>query len=218
VFLHIPLRSSLFERHGRSRPEPENTVSNREAVLRLLEPYRAHLISGHTHECEHRLHGKVAEHTVGAACGAWWSGKICYDGSPNGYGVFEARGSELRWRYKATGAPADHMGRIYAAGSDPAAPQEIVANIWDWDPTWRVVWYEGGDPRGLMARRDGLDPASVLTMSGPTLPGRRTWVEPVRTAHLFYAPVAPGGREVTVEVRDGFGRTWSARPESLPVR
>jgi hypothetical protein len=208
VFLHIPLRSSLFERHGRPRPEPSNTVTNRDALLDLLAPYRSHLVSGHTHECEHRVHNKVVEHTLGAVCGGWWTGDLCYDGSPNGYGVFEARGEELRWRYKATGAPAEAMARVYPVGSDPAAPQELVANVWDWDPSWRVVWYEDGDRRGAMARRNGLDPVAVRTMTGPELPARRGWVEPVPTAHLFYAPVSPGAREVRVEVRDGFGRTW----------
>jgi hypothetical protein len=208
VFLHIPLRSSLFERHGRPRPEPSNTVTNREALLALLAPYRSHLVSGHTHECEHRLHNKVAEHTLGAVCGGWWSGDLCYDGSPNGYGVFEARGEELRWRYKATGLPAEAMAKVYPVGSDPAAPQELVANVWDWDPSWRVVWFEDGDRRGAMARRNGLDPAAVRTMTGPELPARRGWVEPVPTAHLFYAPVSPGARDIKVEVGDGFGRTW----------
>ena len=100
------------------------------------------------------------------------------------------------------------MARVYPVGSDPAAPQELVANVWDWDPSWRVVWYEDGDRRGAMARRNGLDPAAVRTMAGPELPGRRGWVEPVPTAHLFYAPVSPGAREIKVEVRDGFGRSW----------
>ena len=214
VFLHIPLRSSLFERHGRPRPEPSNTVTNREALLRVLEPYRSHLISGHTHECEHRLHGKVAEHTLGAVCGAWWTGEICYDGTPNGYGVFEARGDELRWRYKATGHAGESMARVYPVGSDPAAPNELVANVWDWDPSWSVVWYEDGDRKGAMARRNGLDPTATGTMAGPELPKRRTWVDPVTTAHLFYAPVGKTAREIKVEVRDGFGRVWVTAPVS----
>lgn len=218
VFLHIPLRSSLFERHGRPRPELSNTVTNREALLRLLEPYRSHLISGHTHECEHRLHGKVAEHTLGATCGAWWTGEICHDGSPNGYGVFEARGEELRWRYKATGQAAEAMARVYPVGSDPGAPNELVANVWDWDPSWSVVWYENGERKGAMARRNGTDPIAAVAMTGPDLPKRRGWVEPVPTAHLFYAPVSRTARDVKVEVRDGFGRVWVTSPAPLVSR
>jgi len=210
VFLHIPLLSSLYERNNEARPPIANSVTNRDALLALLEPYRTHLISGHTHECEHRMHGKVAEHTLGAACGAWWTGDICYDGTPNGYGVFEAAGDELRWRYKATGQAAERQCAVYPLGADSRSPDEIVANVWNWDPSWTVAWYEDGERRGAMARRLGLDPEAVLTQAGPDLPKRRGWVDPEPTAHLFYAPVSRRAREVRVEVTDRFGRTSTA--------
>jgi 3',5'-cyclic AMP phosphodiesterase CpdA len=210
VFLHIPLLSSLYERNGVARPPISNSVTNRDALLALLEPYRAHLISGHTHECEHRLHGKAAEHTLGAACGAWWTGDICYDGTPNGYGVFEAAGDELRWRYKATGQVAERQCVVYPKGADPRSPDEIVANVWNWDPSWTVTWYENGEKRGAMARRLGLDPLALRTQTGPDLPKRRGWVDPQLTSHLFYAPVSGPGREIRVEVTDRFGRVSSA--------
>ena len=206
VFLHIPLVSSLYERHGEPRPELANSVTNRDALLALLEPFTAHLISGHTHECEHRVYGRAVDHTLGAACGAWWTGDICYDGTPNGYGVFEAVGSQLRWRYQATGQAADRQCTVYPAGADPRAPEEIVANVWDWDPAWTVAWYEDGERKGAMARRTGLDPLAVRTQAGPALPKRRGWVDPEPTAHMFYAPAGKQVREVRVEVTDRFGR------------
>jgi hypothetical protein len=210
VFLHIPLLSSLFERNGLARPPISNSVTNRDALLALLEPYQTHLISGHTHECEHRFHRKVAEHTLGAACGAWWTGDICYDGSPNGYGIFEAAGDELRWRYKATGQAAERQCVVYPAGADPKSPDEIVANVWNWDPSWTVTWYEDGEKRGAMARRLGLDPAAVRSQTGPDLPTRRGWVDPEPTAHLFYAPASRSAREVRIEVTDRFGGVSNA--------
>jgi hypothetical protein len=209
VFLHIPLLSSLYERHGAARPDIANSVTNRDALLLLLQPFKAHFISGHTHECELRTHGKAVEHTLGAACGAWWTGDICYDGTPNGYGVFEAAGDELRWRYQATGQPADRQCTVYSAGADPRAPEEMVANVWNWDPAWTVTWYEAGDRKGAMARRPGLDPLAVRTQTGPDLPKRRGWVDPEPTAHLFYAPASKAGRDLRVEVTDRFGRVTS---------
>lgn len=210
IFLHIPLLSSLYERHGQTRPAISNSVTNREALLALLEPYQAHLISGHTHECEHRTHGRVVEHTLGAACGAWWTGDICYDGTPNGYGVFEAAGSQLRWRYKATAHAPSRQCTVYPAGADPLAPEEIVANVWNWDPSWTVTWYEDGERKGTMARRPGLDPLAVRTQTGPDAPKRRGWVDPEPTAHMFYATASRSAREVRVEVTDPFGRVSSA--------
>jgi hypothetical protein len=207
VLLHIPLRSTRVERANEPQWRTIWEVTNREAVLRLLEPYRAHVFAGHTHESEHVLHGKIHEHVLGTACGAWWTGPICWDGAPNGYAVLEARGAELRWRYKGTGRPAEEQMRVYARGADPTAPDEIVATVWDWDPAWSVVWYEGADRRGEMARRRGLDPLSVRLHAGADKPARRTWVEPSPTAHQFYAAPAGSG-EIRVEARDGFGRTY----------
>ena len=99
--------------------------------------------------------------------------------------------------------------RLYAAGSDTRAPDEIVANIWNWDPEWQVVWYADGERRGRMARRVGFDPLSTKLHLGPELPARRKWVDPYPTAHLFYAPVERTVREVRVEARDRFGRVYS---------
>jgi hypothetical protein len=115
----------------------------------------------------------------------------------------------VSWRYKSTGHGYEHQIRAYAHGADPKAPDEIVANVWDWDPEWSVVWYEDGDRVGEMARRIGLDPQSVELHTGPDLPVRREWVEPVRTSHLFYAPASRGAREIRIEATDRFGRVYT---------
>ena len=208
VFLHIPLQSQMFARAGRERPEISNTVTNREALVRLLEPFRARAISGHTHESDHRTEGAVIEHNVGTVCGAWWTGDICYDGTPNGYGVFSVDGASFRWRYKATGLPDNHQIRVYPRGADPRAPEEIVANVWGWDTSWTVSYSVNGEPKGQMSRRRGLDPRSVLLHTGPEKPAKRPWVEPVVTDHLFYARV-PDGASVVVEARDGWGGIYT---------
>ena len=135
VFLHIPLESRQWTREradaGRHLP---TSVNNRAAVYALLRRFKAHVISGHTHENEHVFEGGVHEHVHGTVCGAWWSGPICHDGTPSGYGIFDVDGESLSWTYKATGKPADHQLRVYAPGSDPTAPDEVVANVWNWDP------------------------------------------------------------------------------------
>jgi hypothetical protein len=212
VALHIPLASTRSERAREAEEPVSQRVNNREALYRLLEPYRAHVLAGHTHESEHGFGGGAHEHVHGTVCGAWWSGDICYDGTPNGYAVYEVSGADVRWRYKATGHPADHQMRVYPPGADPTAPTDLVANVWDWDPEWTVVWYEGADRRELLSRRIGLDPVAVRTQTGPTLPPRRTWVEPVPTGHLFYAAIPPGARDVRVEATDRWGRVYHASP------
>ena len=207
VALHIPLASTYETRMGDQSDADQDRVNNREALLRLLEPYQAYVFSGHTHESEVVEHGRVREYTLGAVCGAWWSGDICWDGTPNGFGEIEVRGDELRVAYRATGRSADSRIRLYTAGADPSAPDEVVANVWAWDPRWTVMWYADGERRGLMPRRPGFDPRCVSEQRGPELPARRKWVEPARTAHLFYAPMDPAAREITVEATDPWGRT-----------
>lgn len=207
VFLHIPLHSQLYVRHDRPRPEISNTLTNREALLRLLDRFPARVISGHTHEMEHRQEGRVLEHTLGTVCGAWWTGDICYDGTPNGYAVFQVDGESFRWRYQSTGQPAGHQIRLYPPGADPAFPASVVANIWSWDPEWTVTYSVNGQPRGTMTRRRGLDPWSVALHAGEEKPARRTWIDPVRTDHLFYAEV-PAGANVGVEAKDRWGETF----------
>ena len=215
VFLHIPVFSTQEQRRG-VQPGISISVTNRDALYRLLEGYDAYVLSGHTHEHERHRDGGVRHHVHGAVCGAWWSGDICHDGTPNGYAVYEARGRELRWRYKSTGQPVDYQMRLHAPGSDPTAPSDFVANIWDSDDRWKVTWFEDGQPRGLMSRRLGLDPRTVAEHTGPDKPARREWVEPMRTNHLYYAPVSPGAREIRVEATDPWGRTYSASQRLNP--
>lgn len=210
VATHIPVLGSRFVRDGERRPGPSVSVNNREILYRLLEPFDAHIVAGHTHENDHIWSQGVHEHVSGTVCGAWWSGDICGDGTPNGYSVYEVEGSRVTWRYKATGHPDDHQMRVYARGADPSAPEEVVANVWDADDGWTVVWYEGADRRGTMARRLGLDPRAVAEHSGPDLPAHRPWVDPYPTYHLYYAPVDRGHGPIRVEATDRFGRVYTA--------
>jgi hypothetical protein len=215
---HIPFQGSRHLRVGEESPGTGMAVTNREALFRLLEPYGAHLLAGHTHESEHLFHGRIHEHVNGAVCGAWWSGPICGDGTPCGYSVYSVRGEEVSWRYKSTGYGFDHQMRVYGHGADPSAPDEIVANIWDWDPRWRVVWYEDGERKGEMARRVSTDPLSEVLHRGDDLPARRSWVDPLPVGHLFFAPASRDAREIRVEATDRFGRRYSAVAEPPPER
>ena len=213
--LHIPVQGTRYIRAGERRPAPAVSVNNREALYRLLEPFNTHVVCGHTHENDHNYENGVHEHVSGTICGAWWSGPICGDGTPHGYSVYEVSGDEVVWRYKSTGFDAAHQMRAYLPGADPGAPDELVANVWDADEGWTVVWYEDGERRGLMARRVGYDPVSQRIHAGDELPPRRTWVDPF-PRYLYYAPISHQAGEVRVEATDRFGRTYSAVAQALP--
>jgi hypothetical protein len=206
VFMHIPSYCTQHVRVGKPRPERGLVVVNRELLNRALEPYRAHVIVGHMHESEHLTDGGAHVHVCGAVCGAWWTGPICGDGTPKGYGVYEIEGSDVRWRYKSTGFSPDHQLVIHPPGSDPASPEEIIVNVWDYDPSWTLVWYEDGERKGKLEMRRGRDPLAVKLYDGEKLPPRHTWVDPYVTDHLFRARPSGPGKKIVVEATDRWGR------------
>jgi C terminal of Calcineurin-like phosphoesterase/N terminal of Calcineurin-like phosphoesterase len=212
VFAHVPFLSTISERIGGRIAKREAEVVNRDRVIELLQPFHAHFITAHTHESEHVIHEGIHEHVVSTVCGAWWAGPICWDGTPNGYHLYEARGGSLSWQFYPTGL-GDLQLRVYPAGSDPRRPDEVVANVWNWDPDWTVLWYENGVRKGEMTRARGLDPLAVSLYEGKDRPRKNPeWVDPVPTDHLFHARATDPSAtvKVAVEVTDRFGRTFAS--------
>ncbi|MGY2134405.1 calcineurin-like phosphoesterase C-terminal domain-containing protein [Hymenobacter sp. HD11105] len=208
VALHIPVDSGEQRRNQLKHESLDGVVANRAELYRLLRPFTAHILSGHNHVCEKVFHENTTEHTHGAVCGAWWTGPICIDGTPNGYGVYEVSCGQLQWYYKSIGYDRQHQLRVYPTGSVPERPGEIVANVWNWDPQWQVVWFENGIRQGDMQQQLGLDPLSVQLYGGTQLPAKHKMVEPSLTDHLFFARPSAGAKEIRIEVTDRFGRVY----------
>jgi hypothetical protein len=213
VSVHIPLITGAVKRYP-DRNQLGGTVSNREKLYELLSPFTAHIMSGHTHFNDNTVQGKVFEHNHGTVCGAWWSGPICYDGTPSGYGVYEVNGSSLSWRYKSTGLHQDHQFRTYSKGALPDQPDLRSVNVWNWDPNWKVHWYEDGIRKGEMQRIVAHDPLSVELHSGSELPALRKWVEPQLSDHMFFFKTDSAAKQVVVEVTDRFGNVFSEKLNS----
>lgn len=211
VNVHIPTNTGAARRNGKEE-EMGGTVKNRRQLYKLLAPFRAHIMSGHTHVSESWTEGKITEHVHGTVCGAWWTGPICSDGTPSGYGVYEVDGSELRWYYKGTGLDRKEQVRVYAKGRDKANPDHVVANVWNWDKQWKVEWLEDGIAKGSMEQKTGLDPWAVELYGGPQLPAKHKFVDPTPTDHLFYAQPSAGAKEITVVATDRFGNTYRPAP------
>lgn len=208
LFMHIPPLTTSHLRRGQAKPDRKVCLANRRRLNEILEPFQAHVFAGHMHEAEHLTDGRLSIHVCGAVCGGWWEGPVCPDGTPAGYQVVEVEGSSIRWRYQGTGLPPGEQIRVYPRGADPAAPEEMVANVWDWSPGWQVYWYEQGIRRGSMSRRTGMDPLARQLYNGDQRPARHRWVEAELTGHLFYAPVPADCRDILVEAIDPFGRGY----------
>jgi hypothetical protein len=214
VALHIPVNSGDQRRNNLKEEPLGGVVSNRAELYRLLKPYTAHIMSGHTHVCEKVFHENTIEHTHGAVCGAWWTGPICTDGTPSGYGVYEVSGPDIKWYYKSVGHERSHQLRLYPKGSAAEHPGEVVANVWNWDPQWKVEWFENGVRQGPMQQRTGLDPLAVKLQAGSDIPAKHKWVDPTMTDHLFFATPSAGAKEIRIEATDRFGQVYT---ETLAV-
>ncbi len=210
VSLHIPTDTGAARRN-KKEAELGSNVSNREQLYKLLAPYKVHIMSGHTHFNDTWEKGNIMEHNHGTVCGAWWTGPICGDGTPSGYGVYEVNGSELKWYYKSTGFPKDHQLVLYAKGKSKDHPDEIVANVWNWDSKWKVEWFEDGIAKGNMEQRVSLDPLAVELYAGAELPQKHKFVEPTLADHLFFAKPSANAKEVEVKVTDRFGSVFTSK-------
>ncbi|HEY1021219.1 MAG TPA: calcineurin-like phosphoesterase C-terminal domain-containing protein, partial [Flavisolibacter sp.] len=206
--LHIPTNTGAARRN--QKPEEfGGTVANRRQLYKLLAPFNVHIMSGHTHFNESWEEGNIMEHNHGTVCGAWWTGPICGDGTPGGYGVYEVDGNDIKWYYKSTGKPRNHQLRIYDRGRLNDSPALVVANVWNWDKKWKVEWWEDDIPKGAMQQKLALDPWAVELYAGPELPKKHKFVEPTLADHLFFASPSPGAKKISVRATDRFGTVYS---------
>ncbi|MDJ1484520.1 calcineurin-like phosphoesterase family protein [Cytophagaceae bacterium YF14B1] len=210
VFMHIPANTG-DQRRNKAKEEPiGGVVANRKELYRLLQPYKAHIMSGHTHFNEKIVTGdNLVEHVHGTVCGAWWTGPVCFDGTPNGYGVYEVNGSTIEWYYKSVGHEKDHQMRLYPIGASKEKPDHVVVNVWNWDPAWKVEWLEDGKPMGPMTQETAFDPLSVELHEGTAKPAKHKWVEPQLTDHLFFAKPSVAASKIKVQVTDRFKNTYT---------
>ncbi len=191
INLHIPVHSA---------------VKNKADFYKILEKFtNVHVMSGHTHYNKNVIQNGVFEHNHGTVCGAWWTGPICGDGAPRGYGVYEVKGTQLKWYYKSTGQSAKHQLSIDV--ETLTNQKRIIANVWNYDPEWKVECFLDGKSV-VMEKQIGFDPEAVRLYLGDKLPSSRPFAEPSRTDHLFMVHCDPSVKNIKVKVTDRFGETY----------
>lgn len=208
VTFHIPsaLNESDIERFDYANIS--GSMTNKKALYEILKPYNAHLISGHLHYSRNILISPtIYEHIMSSVCGAWWQGPYATDGTPKGYGVFEADGDQISWYFKSIGHGKDHQFRAYAPGANPEQLGYITANVWNWDPQWKVYWYENDQRMGEMEVYSGFDPEVVKSFSDKDKLTYK-WISAQKTNHLFRAKPTSATARISVEVIDRFGKKY----------
>lgn len=217
ISMHIPSHlknpAPAFTYNG---SEVSRQMVNFRGLHKLLEPYNAHIFSGHTH-CNLTLQfaPNLIEHNHAAACGTWWDLPVCQDGTPQGYAVYVVDGDDIKWYYKGAATDRKHQFRAYPIGYDSKNPDKIVANVWNYDPEWKVEWLEDGVVKGDMTKFSGQDPF-VLDLIGDRKHLRYSWIGAAVNDHMFSCTPENPNAKITIRVTDRFGDVYEDVP-AVPV-
>ena len=210
VCMHIPAYSRAARHKEWGKEELNKITCNRNALYDILEPYNAHLLTAHEHYAENYvMSDRLFEHVHPPLSGLFWQSKWSMDGVPWGYMVYEIDGDDVSWYYKPVGGSREDQFYAYPAGADPARPDCVTANVWNYDPAWKVCWYEDGEFKGEMTRYSGWDRTICEDVEA-----RREkefkwkYIGAGETEHLFYAKPSSPEAVITVEVTDRFGNVY----------
>ena len=192
--MHAPAWNSM---------EPIDNILNAKRLAEILAPYSCHVFAGHTHFFENvEVTPQLYQHNIAAACGAWWTSNLNRDGSPNGYMVATVDGTNMKWQYKATNSKSVYQMHVYKPSEFRSQKDYVVANVWEWDPHCRVVWYEDGKYKGRMQQFTDNDEAFLLTKPRPH--------QLAKTQHLFRArPSSKKYRTIKVIFINSFNQTYT---------
>lgn len=172
---------------------------------------------------------------------------ISTDGCPGGYSVFEMSGTDMKWRYKATDFSDDYQFRSYDLNNvsityDKYIPNadaahklkfisyvsaypennanEVLLNIWNWDPSWTVEVKENG--RSLEVERVvAYDPLHIIAYTAKRLDKNKTATFPTNlNNHFFKVTASAPDTDLEITVTDRFGKKYNEimeRPKSFDI-
>jgi len=204
--------------HAPSKSRYSSTYGNSADLHAMLNGYKdVHIICGHTHYNSMMVDNTgITEHIVGAACGGFWEGPICLDGTKLGYKVFEIDGTNIRWIYRAYDDTESQFSVFVPAVRDDILrpDEELLVNVWDWDPTWTVKCsQDNGVSYSDMIRitEKTYDPEAFnyFGSEGAGKVSGRTWIDSSLTDHIFYCVPAAGVTTVIIKVTNHFGEEYT---------
>lgn len=206
VCMHIPSWSRPARKGEWGKEESNKVLNNRQALYKLLEPYRAHILSAHEHYNENYVPvTHVVEHVHAPLSTLFWQTPWSMDGIPAGYAVYDFDGDAVSWYFKTVDHPRGRQFNAYAVGADRHKPEAVTANVWNWDPQWQVLWYENGVVQGEMTRYTGYDESIYDYVSRYSEGFKYKYIGADVTEHLFYAVPHSPESVVRVEAHDPFG-------------
>ena len=206
VSMHIPTTLDKSDRDAFRTDIMLDNLCNKPALYKMLESYKTLILSGHMHTADYeQISDNITEINIAGLCGAWWCGEVCIDGSPAGFKIFDMDGSIMKWIYKGCGHPLDYQMKVYT--DLPEYPGEVIANVWDYDPSWKIEYFEDGVKVCDMERFKAQDPLAKELYKDPSSL-KRTWVYAAPTENMFRAKRSAEAKTIEVRVTDRFGRTY----------
>ena len=164
---------------------------------------------------------------------------ICTDGAPGGYSVWDITGTDKKWRYKGTGRDANEQFRSYDlnkvwftvekdAPKVPAAlksefekytkaypknsDNEVLINIWNWDPNWKIEIKENGKTLSC-TRVKGYDPLHIAALTAKRFNNSAIKEVPAfitkENYHMFKVKASSATSTIDIKVTDKFGNVYT---------
>lgn len=165
---------------------------------------------------------------------------ICKDGSPGGYGIWKMNGRTMEWLYKSVGHNEDYQFRAYdlnevhitaakfapksndAALAPYASPynqkssaNEVLINVWGYDPKWQVEVTENGQRLEVSRIRD-KDPLHIISYDAFRLENGATPTSAfsaIKTSHMFKVTASAPDSALIIKVTDRFGHAYQETME-----
>jgi hypothetical protein len=173
---------------------------------------------------------------------------ICRDGSVGGYGVWEMNNTDIKWYYKSIGYPKEYQFRSYdlntvhitAAAHAPSADaayaaklpaiagtyatensnNEVLINVWSYEPDWTVEVSEGGAPL-TVTRVSVKDPLHLISYEAKRLnvnADPTSSFTTINTSHFFRVQASSSTSTLLIKVTDHFGNVYTenmVRPKAF---
>ena len=184
-------------------------MQNAAQLVEMLRGHKVTFLTGHNHESTiYTVEKNMTDHNIASICGAWWDTRHCMDGTPMGYKVFTKHAGKLSWNYKPVGLSSKHIAEAFGLGQAKMHPNSVLVCVWDWDPEWKVEWFEDGVLKGKMDRVTDISPAYAEEITKAYEGKDLGWMAPTKSNNFFAATPSRYAKSVTVVVESRFGQKW----------
>ncbi len=195
-------------------------------ILGLIAEFRSALvICGHTHKIENTydktVNGKTVTICAAGSTGAPWKGLILSDGCQRGYKVYEYEGPSVKREiYKSIQYAEPFQMRMFRTAEFPAFTTSngnvfsfpyfggdyIAVNVFNYRPGWKAVLKENG----TVTSDNPVQAASYDVWARMFMYNHHNVDSDVgKNRHILFFKVKDPAAEISVEVTDGFGATYS---------